>query len=63
MVEKKPYRVTEAADGSVRVATYLTELPPRELLEAKLLQSIAHARARASSGQNEDRASGLPPDA
>lgn len=31
--------------GSVRVASYLTELPPRELLERKLLESIDRARA------------------
>lgn len=37
----------ELTDGSIRVATYLTELPPRELLERKLLESIEHARARA----------------
>jgi predicted nuclease of restriction endonuclease-like (RecB) superfamily len=37
----------ELTDGSVRVARYLTELPPRELLERKLLESIEHARARA----------------
>jgi len=35
----------ELTEGSVRVASYLTELPPRELLERKLLQSIEHARA------------------
>lgn len=37
----------ELTNGSVRVASYLTELPPRELLERKLLESIKHARARA----------------
>ncbi len=37
----------ELTDGSVRVASYLTELPPRELLERKLVESIEHARARA----------------
>lgn len=37
----------ELTEGSVRVASYLTELPPRELLERKLLESIEHARARA----------------
>lgn len=37
----------ELTDGSVRVASYLTELPARELLERKLVESIAHARARA----------------
>ncbi len=40
----------ELTDGSVRVASYLTELPPRELLERKLLESIEHARARALGG-------------
>jgi predicted nuclease of restriction endonuclease-like (RecB) superfamily len=39
----------ELTNGSVRVASYFTELPPRELLERKLLESIEHARARASS--------------
>lgn len=34
----------------MRVASYLTELPPRELLERKLLDSIEHARARAMAG-------------
>jgi predicted nuclease of restriction endonuclease-like (RecB) superfamily len=37
----------ELSEGSIRVASYLTELPPRELLERKLLESIEHARARA----------------
>lgn len=41
----------ELAEGSVRVASYLTELPPRELLERKLLESIEHARARALTGE------------
>lgn len=35
----------------MRVASYLTELPPRELLERKLLESIEHARARALTGE------------
>lgn len=39
----------ELTEGSVRVASYLTELPPRELLERKLLESIEHARSRALS--------------
>ena len=41
----------QLTDGSVRVAGYLTELPPRELLERKLLESIEHARTRAVAGQ------------
>lgn len=39
----------ELTDGSVRVASYMTELPPRELLERKLVESIEHARARAGA--------------
>lgn len=37
----------ELNEGSVRVANYLTELPPREILERKLVESIEHARAAA----------------
>ena len=31
--------------GGIRVAAYMTELPPRDLLEKKLLEAIATARA------------------
>ena len=41
----------ELTEGAVRVASYLTELPPRDLLERKLLESIRHARARAASAE------------
>lgn len=43
----------ELNEGSVRVASYLTELPPRELLERKLIESIEQARvgALALSGE------------
>jgi predicted nuclease of restriction endonuclease-like (RecB) superfamily len=40
----------QLTDGSIRVARYLTELPPRELLEQKLLHAIEHARARLAAG-------------
>lgn len=40
----------ELNEGSIRVATYLTELPPREVLEKKLVESIEHARARTQGG-------------
>ena len=43
----------QLTDGSVRVATYLTELPPRELLERKLLEAIQHARARLPGRSDE----------
>ena len=36
----------QLTDGSIRVASSLTELPPRALLEKKLLEAISHARAR-----------------
>ena len=34
----------QLTEGSIRVARYLTELPPRALLEKKLEEAIAHAR-------------------
>ena len=40
----------ELNEGSIRVATYLTELPPGEVLEKKLVESIEHARARTQGG-------------
>lgn len=38
-------------EGSIRVASYLTELPPRELLERKLMDSIARAQERVLAGR------------
>lgn len=43
----------ELGEGSIRVASYLTELPPKELLEQKLLESIEHARRRLGSVAEE----------
>lgn len=39
----------ELTDGRLRVASYLTELPPKELLERKLVDSIELARARGAT--------------
>lgn len=36
----------ELTEGSIRVASYLTQLPPRELLQRKLIESIETARVR-----------------
>lgn len=44
----------ELRDGTIRVASYLTELPPRELLERKLLDSILHARERLAARGGEE---------
>lgn len=41
----------ELTEGSIRVASYLTELPPRELLERKLMDSIARAQERVLAGR------------
>jgi hypothetical protein len=38
--------------GGIRVAEYLTELPSRELLAAKLHEAIVAARARLASGDD-----------
>ena len=40
----------ELNKGTVRVASYLTELPPRDILERKLVESIEHARAQIGDG-------------
>lgn len=42
----------ELTEGSIRVANYLTELPSKELLERKLLESLEHARARGLASKN-----------
>ncbi len=39
----------ELTDGRLRVASYLTELPSKELLERKLIASIELARARGAT--------------
>jgi hypothetical protein len=44
----------QLTDGAIRVARYLTELPPRELLEQKLTTAIEYARARLSEGRTDD---------
>jgi hypothetical protein len=45
----------ELGRSGIRVAAYLTELPPRELLRRRLHEAIELARARLERGQ-------LPPD-
>jgi predicted nuclease of restriction endonuclease-like (RecB) superfamily len=42
----------QLTEGSIRVASYLTELPPRALLEKKLVEAIAHARATLAAAPN-----------
>ena len=39
-------------DSGIRVAQYLTELPPKKLLEKKLHDSIRLARERLARGEN-----------
>lgn len=43
-------------DSGIRVAAYLTDLPPRELLEQKLHEAVRIARARLEARGNEDAA-------
>ncbi|MFM7866576.1 MAG: PDDEXK nuclease domain-containing protein, partial [Planctomycetaceae bacterium] len=42
-------------DSGIRVAQYLTELPPKRLLEKKLHDSIRLARERLERGENHRR--------
>jgi len=41
----------ELDKAGIHVAEYLTELPPRELLQEKLRAAIAHARARLAEAE------------
>ena len=43
---QKQVELLRLDEGSIRVASYLTELPSKELLEQKLMDSIRMARAR-----------------
>jgi len=47
--DEEQIELLQLTEGSIRVASYLTDLPPREILEKKLLDAIAHARARLGS--------------
>jgi hypothetical protein len=54
--EKSDERVEllELDQKSIRVAEYLTELPPRDVLERKLREAIKTARARLEAKRAED---------
>ena len=52
---QKQVELLELNEGHLRVASYLTALPPRELLERKLQDSIAHARARSGAAERLDQ--------
>ena len=43
--------VLELEKRGIRVAAYLTELPPREVLEQKLHDAVRLARARLAKGK------------
>ena len=43
---EKHVELLQLDKSGIRVATYLTELPPRPMLERKLRQMVAEARAR-----------------
>ena len=47
----------ELDKSGIHVAEYLTVLPPREVLQAKLHQSIQHARHRLEQGEQERESS------
>lgn len=45
-VDEERVELLELADGSIRVARYLTELPPANILAARLHTAVQRARAR-----------------
>ena len=51
--EQKLVELLELNKSGIHVAEYLTELPPRELLEKKLLSAIQLARQRLAAPTNE----------
>jgi len=51
--EQELVELLELGRSGIHVAEYLTELPPRELLEKKLLQAIRLARQRFGKRQRE----------
>lgn len=50
----------QLSEGSIRVASYLMELPPRALLEKKLLEAITHARAQLGAASRPITSGGEP---
>ncbi|WP_416137509.1 PDDEXK nuclease domain-containing protein [Halomonas sp. HK25] len=53
--QREQIELLELDKSGIHVAEYLTVLPPRETLQAKLHQSIVAARARLQGGQDESR--------
>ena len=45
----------ELGRSNIRVASYMTELPPKEVLEAKLRTAIEAARNRLCEGRRGDK--------
>ncbi len=44
----------QLADSGIRVAAYLTELPPRDLLQRKLHEAVKNARARLANSSRKE---------
>jgi predicted nuclease of restriction endonuclease-like (RecB) superfamily len=44
----------QLADSGIRVAAYLTELPPRDLLQRKLHEAVTNARARLANSSRKE---------
>jgi hypothetical protein len=51
---KPPVELLELERSGIRVAEYLTELPPRELLEARLQAAVRLARERIDSRPTDE---------
>ena len=48
--DQEQIELLQAGPGEIRVAEYLVELPPREMLEAKLHEAIRLAKGQVESG-------------
>lgn len=60
--KREQIELLELDKSGIHVAEYLTVLPPRETLQARLQQAVADARLRLSHGQDADRDATPPED-
>ena len=55
MCKNENWSVMELDNGSIHVAQYLTKMPPKKVLEKKLLQAIANAKEQLKQREVETR--------
>jgi len=56
--QQEKIELLELDQSGIHVAEYLTTLPPREVLQARLQQAIANARRRLEHGEGDQTKKG-----